>query len=42
MKSRVKDVYKHLFVLYNILIEGGENVKLTLKHHITKMDKKQK
>ena len=42
MKSRVKDVYKHLFVLYNILIEGGENVKLTLRYNITKIDKKQK
>ena len=31
-----------MFVLYNILTEGGENMKLTLRYNITKIDKKQK
>lgn len=42
MKSITKNIYKHLFVLYNILTEGGENMKLTLRYNITKIDKKQK
>lgn len=42
MKSITKSIYKHLFVLYNILTEGGENMKLTLRYNITKIDKKQK
>ncbi len=42
MKSRVKNIYKHMFVLYNILTEVGENMKLILKQNITKMNKKQK
>ena len=42
MKSIAKSIYKHLFVLYNILTEGGENMKLTLRYNITKIDKKQK
>ena len=31
-----------MFVLYNILTEVGENMKLILKQNITKMSKKQK
>ena len=42
MKSRVKNIYKRLFILYNILTEVGENMKLILKQNITKMNKKQK
>ena len=42
MKSIAKSIYKHLFTLYNILTEGGENMKLTLRYNITKIDKKQK
>ena len=42
MKSITKSIYKHLFALYNILTEGGENMKLTLRYNITKIDKKQK
>ncbi len=42
MKSRVKNIYKRMFILYNILTEVGENMKLILKQNITKMNKKQK
>ena len=42
MKSRVKNIYKRMFILYNILTEVGENMKLILKQNITKMSKKQK
>lgn len=31
-----------MFILYNILTEVGENMKLILKQNITKMNKKQK
>ncbi len=42
MKSRVKNIHKRMFILYNILTEVGENMKLILKQNITKMSKKQK
>ena len=42
MKSRVKNIYERMFILYNILTEVGENMKLILKQNITKMNKKQK